>query len=112
MIFAEKLDAFIETSTGVEELQHKSMHEELIRISYGIIIAKLKGSSSVVLGVIDHSKYRIFLNKTLYIRIRYTNTYGNQDVYTKIKPEEYKGSIRIIILPDDDYIDFMKMTLG
>nr|DAG15996.1 MAG TPA: hypothetical protein [Caudoviricetes sp.] len=112
MDFVEKVDAFIETSTGIEELQHESMHEELMNISYDIIVVKLRGISSAVLGVVDYYKYIIFLNKTLYIRIRYTSTYGNQVVYTKLKLEEHQGGIRIIILPDDEYIDFMKMTLG
>lgn len=112
MDFVEKLDTFMETSTGVEKLQNKSMYESLAGIAYAVIAAKLRGISSFCFCKVAYFKYEGIMNKTLYIRVKYDDIYGLQDMYTKIQIRKHLGRLMIDILPDDDYIAFMEMTLS
>ncbi len=108
MLFAERLDTFIETSTGVEVLRYIKYSKCLEELSNSAMLAKKAGNS-----IIEHCKVTYFENRELIDRIVYFRIeYTNEIVYVKFKIEEHLNKIVLKILPDDEYIDFMKMTLG
>lgn len=72
------------------------------------MLAKKEGTNIIVHCKVAYFENRELINKVLYFRIEYTN----EVIYIKIKIKEHSGNIILRILPDDEYIYFMKMTLG
>lgn len=108
MIFAERLDTFIETSAGVEVLRYIKYYKCLEELSNSAMIAKKTGNNIIVHCKVAYFENMELINRIMYFRIEYIS----EIIYVKFKIEEHLNKIVLKILPDDEYIDFMKMTLG
>lgn len=108
MNFVGKLDAFIETSTGVEVLRYIKYYKCLEELSNSAMLAKKAGNNIIVHCKVNYFENKELIDRIMYFRIEYTN----EIIYVKFKIEEHLDEIVLKILPDDEYIYFMRMTLG
>lgn len=113
----KKIDIIIMTSKGIKILNcQKDEYDNFIDLLIHLITAKDSMRKRVVSFLPTYFKNKRLLNRILWLHFKYDEqdlfcTY-TKDEYIKCKLEEHGGKIIIRVLPDDEYIDFMKMTLG